>query len=278
VRLPNILAFNPTPFDPETFEDELIDEEGQPKPSTANVIRWRDGGAGDARLSNARLVRWSDGSMTLHVGQEVLAAQQIPVPEGTTQLYLRHKGSNLECHGLLEKKIAFQPASVESKTHRALARNIAQQHVGKDRKIKMTATLNDPAKKKQQDETAWEESNRLQARQAARRQRTDEHGQELTADFLDADDDIEEGNLGAIRQQYKNRKRKSSIGGGGGGGGSRPRRASFGRQKKPRRRRSSDSEDDDDDDDDDESDEEDEGEPGEMDGFIVDDSGDEDSD
>lgn len=96
VRLPNILAFNPTPFDPETFEDELIDEEGQPKPSTANVIRWRDGGAGDARLSNARLVRWSDGSMTLHVGQEVLAAQQIPVPEGTTQLYLRHKGSNLE--------------------------------------------------------------------------------------------------------------------------------------------------------------------------------------
>ena len=25
VRLPNILAFNPTPFDPETFEDELID-------------------------------------------------------------------------------------------------------------------------------------------------------------------------------------------------------------------------------------------------------------
>jgi len=279
VRLPNILSFQPRPFDPETFEEELEEtEEGERRMRTDNVIRWRDGGEGTPRQSNARLARWSDGSMTLHVGNEVLTAQQIEhqkAQRSSTQLFLRHKGSNLECHGVLHKKLTFQPASIDSKTHRALTKHIAQAHTGKERKIKMTATTVNPEKEKLEKEKIWEDNNRLEARRQAHRDR--DRGPELSADFLDADDDGElDGNLGAIRRNYKNRKRKAGVGGGGGGGA--PRVGGVGGRKKARRRAGSDDEDEEDDDDDDEDEEEGEGDPAEMAGFIVDDEEAEDSD
>ena len=270
-RLPNILTFEPRPFEPETFEDSIVDEEGRLK--TQNVIRWRDGGEGQPRQSNARLAKWSDGSMTLHVGSEVLSAQEIKVAKGSTQLFLRHKGSNLECHGLLNSKLSFQPASISSATHRLLTQQIARQHV-KERKIKMTATIQDPEKKKMDDEKVWEEGNRLEARRAARRERDAGMRPELSEEFLDADDDELDGNLGAIRRRFKDRKRKAgSAPAGGGGAPSRPKVA-----RKKQRRMNSDDEEEEDDDDEDEEEEEGEGDPREMDGFIVEDEEAEESD
>ena len=68
----------PLASQPETFEEEIeADEDGERRMRTENVIRWRDGGEGMPRQSNARIARWSDGSITLHVGSEVLSAQQI---------------------------------------------------------------------------------------------------------------------------------------------------------------------------------------------------------
>jgi len=261
VRLPNILSFQPRPFEPETFEEELeADDEGERRIRTDNVIRWRDGGEG-LRLSNTRLARWSDGSMTLHVGAEVLAAQQIEPHKsqrGAAQLFVRHKGSNLECQGVLHKKLTFQPASIDSATHRALTKQIAQSHV-KERKIKITATLENPEKLKLEKEKIWEEEHRLEARRAARRER-DTSGPEISADFLDADDEALEGDLGAVRKQFKN-KRKF---GAGMGGARRP--AGLGVRKKARRNKA-----DEDEEDEEDEDEDDEGDPREMDDFIVED-------
>ena len=125
---------------------------------TENVIRWRSNAetSDPTRLcqSNAKLVRWSDGSMTLHLGAEVLAAMQQPLRDSSTQaghssasnishpspwrsshppsplfplqLFTRHRGSNLECHGMILKKLAFQPSTIASSTHRTLTEQIAR--------------------------------------------------------------------------------------------------------------------------------------------------------
>jgi len=275
VRLPNILAFQPRPFDPETFEEEDAadaDETGS-KTRAENVIRWRESQETGSKQSNARMVTWSDGSMTLHVGSEVLMAQHVGIPEGSTHLYTRHKGSHLECHGVLKQKMTLAPASRQSKTHQALTHKIAREHT-KGKKMQLIATTEDPEAMQRGRERDYEDKKRLMARQATHRARADEYAEsgQLTADFLDAADDEDlEGNLGAIRAQFKNRKRGGPSGAGrrssGGGSSSRkaPRRPGGGR------RRNSDGEDDDDDDDDDddEDEEEDEGDPAEMDGFIV---------
>ena len=133
MRLPNILSIEPRPFDPLTFED--AEEEGG---RTDNIIRWRETEEG-VRQSNARVVTWSDGSMTLHVGDEVLTAAPHKV-EGGNQLFTRHKGSNLECHGLVRKKLVLQPASIKSSTHKALTKRIAKNHVKGGRMLMHTTT------------------------------------------------------------------------------------------------------------------------------------------
>ena len=137
MRLPNILSIEPRAFDPLTFED--ADEEADKiMGKTDNIIRWRETEEG-VRQSNARMVTWSDGSMTLHVGDEVLTAAPQKV-EGGNQLFTRHKGSNLECHGLVRKKLVLQPASIKSSTHRALTKRIAKNHVKGSRMQMHTTT------------------------------------------------------------------------------------------------------------------------------------------
>jgi RNA polymerase-associated protein LEO1 len=125
VRVPNILHFQPRPFDPDNYEkeDDLVADEDEGKGRAENVVRWREG---DRPQSNTRIVTWSDGSTTLHVGAEILVAQQVAIPEGSTHLYTRHKGSNLECHGELKQKLVLAPASRHSKTHQSLTQKIAR--------------------------------------------------------------------------------------------------------------------------------------------------------
>lgn len=215
MRLPNILSIEPRAFDPLTFEDADEEEADTIMGKTDNIIRWRETEEG-VRQSNARMVTWSDGSMTLHVGDEVLTAAPQKV-EGGNQLFTRHKGSNLECHGLVRKKLVLQPASIKSSTHKALTKRIAKNHV-KGSRMQMHTTTIDPEKKKLDDEKTWEQKNRLQARQNARGGQDDYGGggEELTTGFLDSDDDdVGEGNLGAIKRKFtgkdKKGKRKGST-------------------------------------------------------------------
>ena len=121
----------------------------------------------------------------------------------------------------------------------------------------MTVTEADPEAETRAREKMWEDQNRLAARQAQRRSRDQMGGgSELTADFLDDDDELE-GNLGAIRKRFKSGK------GGGGGAGKGGRRV--GRTAGARRGRQEEEESGDE-----------EAEPGEMDDFLVDGSDEED--
>jgi len=74
----------------------------------------------------------------------------------------------------------------------------------------------DPEKKKLDDEKTWEQKNRLQARQSARAGQEDygEGGGELTTGFLDSDDDVGEGNLGAIKRKFTGKDKKGKRKGG----------------------------------------------------------------
>ena len=276
VRLPNILKIQPRPFDPETYQEDEDggddadggDGGGSAASRAANVIRWREGPTG-GRESNARIVKWSDGSVTLHVGNEALKCQNIAMPEGSTHLYAMHKASNLECHGILRHKLGLAPVDRKSATHQAISKDIARAHTKAKSRMQLISTTEDPEAKKRQDERTWEDSKRLQARQAARRQRNDglADDQMLTADFLDADDDgALEGNLGALKRGFKARRKR--------GFAEPPRRRGVGRSsavggKRARRGGSDDEDDDSYDGNDDDDEEDDEGEPGEMDGFIV---------
>jgi len=276
VRLPNtnLLGIQSRPFDPETFEEEeqVEEEEDGGKTRVENVIRWRETRETGERQSNARVVTWSDGSMTLHVGSEVLVAQQVPIPEGTTHLFTRHQGSHLECHGVLKHKLTLAPASRDSKAHQALTHKIARVHT-KGQKMQFHSTTEDPAAKHEARQRDYDDKKRLMARQASHRARADDYADAapLTADFLDAaDDDDLDGNLGALKAQFKNRKRGGPSGARSSGGSSR-RRSGGG----SRRRNDDEDDEDEDDEDEDDDEEEDEGDPAEMDGFIV---GDEDED
>lgn len=77
------------PFDQETYEDEIdeeetLDEEGRArlKLKVENTIRWRDDIDKDGnpiKLSNARFVKWSDGSLSLHLGSEIFDVYKQPL-------------------------------------------------------------------------------------------------------------------------------------------------------------------------------------------------------
>ena len=89
MKLPNFLSVETRPFDPETYEDEIdeeetLDEEGRArlKLKVENTIRWRevmDKEGNVKKESNARLVRWSDGSYSLHLGSEIFDVYKQPL-------------------------------------------------------------------------------------------------------------------------------------------------------------------------------------------------------
>jgi len=80
VKLPNFLSVERRPFDPNSYEDEIDDEETMDEEGRArlklkveNTIRWRERFNEKGvfvKESNARFVRWSDGSLSLHLGSE----------------------------------------------------------------------------------------------------------------------------------------------------------------------------------------------------------------
>lgn len=89
VKLPNFLSVETRPFDQETYEDEIdeeetLDEEGRArlKLKVENTIRWRetlDKEGTVTRESNARFIKWSDGSLSLHLGSEIFDVYKQPL-------------------------------------------------------------------------------------------------------------------------------------------------------------------------------------------------------
>ena len=144
--------------------------------------------------------------------------------------------------------------------------------------MQVMTTMEDPEAKQRERERTYEDNKRLQARQATRRSRAEEMADNsgLTTDFLDADDDDLDGNLGAIKHAFKDRQKHGSRVAKSAPRGGAARRPISGVRKRTRYRDDDDDDDDEGDDDDDEEDEDD-GDPAEMDGFIVGDGDEEES-
>lgn len=134
VKLPNFLSVETRPFDQETYEDEIdeeetLDEEGRArlKLKVENTIRWKTAFTDDGKVekqSNARFVKWSDGSMSLHLGSEVFDVYKQPLQGDHNHLYIR-QGTGLQGQAVFRTKLTFRPHSTESFTHRKMTMSLA---------------------------------------------------------------------------------------------------------------------------------------------------------
>lgn len=134
MKLPNFLSVETRPFDHETYEDEIdeeetLDEEGRArlKLKVENTIRWKDVFAESGKMvkeSNARFVRWSDGSMSLHLGSEIFDVYKQPLQGDHNHLYIR-QGTGLQGQAVFRTKLTFRPHSTESFTHRKMTMSLA---------------------------------------------------------------------------------------------------------------------------------------------------------
>lgn len=134
VKLPNFLSVETRPFDHETYEDEIdeeetLDEEGRArlKLKVENTLRWKESFSNEGKVikeSNARFVKWSDGSMSLHLGSEIFDVYKQPLQGDHNHLYIR-QGTGLQGQAVFRTKLTFRPHSTESFTHRKMTMSLA---------------------------------------------------------------------------------------------------------------------------------------------------------
>lgn len=134
VKLPNFLSVETRPFDHETYEDEIdeeetLDEEGRArlKLKVENTLRWKELFNDEGKMvkqSNARFVKWSDGSMSLHLGSEIFDVYKQPLQGDHNHLYIR-QGTGLQGQAVFRTKLTFRPHSTESFTHRKMTMSLA---------------------------------------------------------------------------------------------------------------------------------------------------------
>lgn len=197
-KLPNLVGIQPEPFDVDTYSPEL--EEKEYNGYVHNMIRWRykkdangnylrDGAGKLLRESNARLVTWDDGSITMHLGNEVLAVDTIDsskegYPGLNGYLYLSQKatvpvdddpdaehepgGTVLECMGPVTSKLIPRPSSLQSEAHKALTVAVRQKTVKRAR-IAEYVTQEDPEKMKEEKIRQKTDLDKAQARKSSSR-------------------------------------------------------------------------------------------------------------
>lgn len=134
VKLPNFLSVDTRPFDKDTYEDEIdeeetLDEEGRQriKLKVSNTIRWReymDDNGEMVKDSNARMVKWSDGSMSLHLGNEIFDVYKQPLQGDHNHLFIR-QGTGLQGQAVFRTKLTYRPHSTESFTHKKMTMSLA---------------------------------------------------------------------------------------------------------------------------------------------------------
>lgn len=229
VKLPNFLSVETRPFDEQTYEDEIdedevLDEEGRTrmKLKVENTIRWRtlkDDDGNDlvdetgkpVRESNARVVRWSDGSMSLHLGEEIFDIHTMPISGDFNHLFVR-QGTGLQGQSIFRTKLSFRPHSTESFTHRKMTLSLADRSTKKQKVKVLPISGRDP--ESQRSEMIKKEEERLRAttkrESLKRRVRERAHAKGLSAGYLEGDEDEEEDediSISAIKNKYKQGKK-----------------------------------------------------------------------
>lgn len=226
VKLPNFLSVEPRPFDPDTYEDDLLeksetlDEEGQARVrlKVENTIRWRyekDSEGNMVKQSNAKIVKWSDGSLSLYLGNEIFDVYKTLMQGDHNHLFVR-QGNVLHGQTIFKTKLAFRPHSTDSMTHRKMTMSLVDRG-SKTKKVKILTEIkrnpegnrNELMKK---EEEKLKAASRRQNQQ--RRMREKSHSKGLSANYLEdkynTDDDDDEDNgavsLSAIKNKFKSRK------------------------------------------------------------------------
>ncbi|KAA3672687.1 RNA polymerase-associated protein LEO1 [Paragonimus westermani] len=229
VKMPNFLSVETRPFDPTLYEDELdedevLDEEGRTrlKLKVENTIRWRFGKTPDGELvheSNSRIVRWSDGSLSLHLGDEIFDIHKVDIHSDYNYLFIR-EGSGLQGQSSLRTKLTFRPHSTDSFTHRKITLSLADK-TNKLQKVKILPMAGaDPESnrnllvRKEEEKlraTLRRESQlrRMRERQAISRSSfgSGERRRHYGADDAEDDDEEDDGNttsLNALKRKAKN--------------------------------------------------------------------------
>lgn len=224
VKLPNFLSVDCRPFDPETYEDEIededsLDEEGRArlKLKVENTIRWRIGfdAEGKAtRESNARMVKWSDGSMSLYLGDEIFDVTKQPLQGDFNHLFIR-QGTGLQGQAVFRTKLSFRPHSTDSFTHQKMTRSMADR-VNKGTGIKVISQVGrDPEANRYKRVKEEEERLRADMRRDSKIKRVKERAlhNRLSSGYLEGgDSDNDESiSLSAIKNKYKKNKKKHNY-------------------------------------------------------------------
>lgn len=231
VKLPNFLSVDTRPFDPETYEDEIdddedtMDEEGRQriKLKVSNTIRWRSymNDKGDmVKESNARYVKWSDGSLTLHLGNETFDVYRQPLLGDHNHLFIR-QGTGLQGQAVFRTKLTFRPHSTESFTHKKMTMSLADRS-NKTSGIKiLTQVGHDPTANRlvnlKKEEEKLRAAVRAQNRPKPAKKSTksgDSGGANSSYVHDDGSDDENAISLSAIKNKYKADKSGKSGGAG----------------------------------------------------------------
>ncbi|KAB0797192.1 hypothetical protein PPYR_08186 [Photinus pyralis] len=227
VKLPNFLSVETRPFDQETYEDEIdeeetLDEEGRArlKLKVENTIRWRedvDKEGNTFKESNARFVRWSDGSLSLHLGSEIFDVYKQPLQGDHNHLFIR-QGTGLQGQAVFRTKLSFRPHSTESFTHRKMTLSLAD----RSQKVSGIKILSQVGVDPDQDRKTLLKKEEEKLRQTVRITKTRKRGEGGTRSharetFREEDGSDEEGviSLNAIKNKYKSGAAVAQTRGGG---------------------------------------------------------------
>ncbi|XP_074596597.1 RNA polymerase-associated protein LEO1-like [Brevipalpus obovatus] len=222
VKLPNFLSVDTQPYDPNTYEDEiddddLLDEEGRTrlKLKVESTMRWRrfpDENGILLEESNARIVKWSDTSMSLHLGSEIFDIHKQSLVAGDNNHLFIRQGTGLQGQEIFRTKLTFRPHSTDSFTHRKMTLSLAERS-HKTQKIRVLPTVGkDP--EAHRSEMIKKEEDKLKAsiRRENKAKRTRERApyRAPTTQYLEDeyDDDDDEGGISVekIKNEYKNRR------------------------------------------------------------------------
>jgi len=230
VKLPNFLSVDTHQYDPNSYEDEIddddiLDEEGRArlKLKVESTIRWRRFPDEDGILreeSNARIVKWSDGSMSLHLGSEIFDIHKQSLMAGDNNHLFIRQGTGLQGQEIFKTKLTFRPHSTDSFTHRKMTLSLAERS-HKTQKIRVLPNVGkDP--EAHRSEMIKKEEDKLKAsiRRENKMKRIRERApyRAPTTQYLEDeyDDDEDEGgvSLDRIKSEYKNRRPTTVRGGG----------------------------------------------------------------
>jgi RNA polymerase-associated protein LEO1 len=225
VKLPNFLSVETRPFDPETYEDEIdeeetLDEEGRArlKLKVENTIRWKEVMDKEGTIkkeSNARLVRWSDGSYSLHLGSEIFDVYKQPLQGDHNHLFIR-QGTGLQGQAVFRTKLSFRPHSTESFTHRKMTLSLADRSQ-KTSGIKILSQVGaDPDHDRKLLLKKEEEKLRQTVRMSKPRRKGDSGTRSHNSSvYREEDGSDEEGaiSLNAIKNKYKSGAATAAKGG-----------------------------------------------------------------